>query len=228
LTATCQNFGTQPRQTGRERLAAYEEIGPLQKSWQTAAPFFAFDFLHDGISRTTEPFTDRVHDSTVVTMRHLDGFTIELRRTDGTKFTEYTNPDEKRHAEFLGAFGSRIINANDGEELTVMLKFEQNFRLHNAHGVYICIGLGEAQGPLSRADNAQVFWLPKEHIVLGREYKVREFHLWEKPESHEPTSHLPLRVPAPAPDREYRLNHVLMSLTAHSEPGKRFSRMAHR
>jgi hypothetical protein len=105
-------------------------------------------------------------------MRHIDGITVDLRRIDSLpdgKYQEFAHPEERRHEDFLGGFASCLISAPSHSVISIVIKFDQNFKLHSARGLYVVVAVGEDNEFLEREENHRSFWISGHEIGADRE-----------------------------------------------------------
>ena len=128
-------------------------------------------------------------------MKHSDGVQVSIRRRTGERFKEFTNPHEKRHDKFMGAFGSRLITSVAGEPFEILVTLDQTFNIYKAKGVLIVIACGSQTELLSRQANLQCFWLDASRMNIIGEHKFSTLTLWSSQEADSEVKEVPMRMP---------------------------------
>ena len=130
-------------------------------------------------------------------MRHIDGITVNIKQLTGSKYEEYPNPYEKRHKDFVGSLGSRLVSVPAGDAFEVVVNIDESFKLFRAKGMIIVVVVGGRSSQLSPEDNVQVFWFDRDQMDVWKEPKITSFKTWEEEGAVESTRHVPLEMPRP-------------------------------
>lgn len=156
----------------------------------------------------------------VTIMKHNHGIRVTLRDYWSDKLTEYPNPYQKRHVQYQGAFGSRLVTLHSDQQFQVHVTFDDHFELTTADGVLVVIAAGsEAEFPsknwnpnktgsrtvaLSQRDHRQSYWIDAQNLNSQRTFMFSFLRLWELDIDNPRQDEIKWRMPQP--DCEFMLN----------------------
>lgn len=111
-------------------------------------------------------------------MRHIDGIKVYLKQSDGNRYGEYHSPYEIQQDASVGCIGSRLVAGASGESFEVVVRFDEDFKIFRASGVFIGVAIGDKTERLDSEENYQCFWLPRGDCEPPQEYSFKSFVAW--------------------------------------------------